>query len=92
MTRGRHANHAYIATQDNRTAGDVLTQAIAQRSRLDQQRDPKTQRTTSPRASSLPTRPSRNAKPEHARANPQSASAFSWGPARSGDSHATVGP
>ena len=29
LTRGRHTNHAYIATQDNQTARDVLTRAIA---------------------------------------------------------------
>ncbi len=28
MTRGRLANHAYVATDENRTAVDVLTQAI----------------------------------------------------------------
>lgn len=29
LTRGRHANHAYIATPDNRTGRDVLTHALA---------------------------------------------------------------
>ena len=29
MTRGRHTNHAYIATEENQTALDVLTQAVA---------------------------------------------------------------
>ncbi|MGH8912182.1 MAG: MobF family relaxase, partial [Acidimicrobiia bacterium] len=29
LTRGRQANHAYIATQDNHTARDVLTHALA---------------------------------------------------------------
>ena len=29
MTRGREANHAYVVTEDNRTAFDVLTQTIA---------------------------------------------------------------
>jgi hypothetical protein len=28
MTRGRDANHAYVAVEDNQTALDVLTQAI----------------------------------------------------------------
>jgi conjugative relaxase-like TrwC/TraI family protein len=28
LTRGRHANHAYVVTSDNETAADVLTQAI----------------------------------------------------------------
>ena len=28
MTRGREGNHAYVVTDDNRTAVDVLTQAI----------------------------------------------------------------
>lgn len=28
MTRGRDANHAYVAVEENRTALDVLTQAI----------------------------------------------------------------
>ncbi|MEX0797587.1 MAG: MobF family relaxase, partial [Acidimicrobiia bacterium] len=29
MTRGREANHAYVATEDNQTSLDVLTQALA---------------------------------------------------------------
>ena len=29
MTRGRDANHAYVVTDENRTAVDVLTQAVA---------------------------------------------------------------
>jgi hypothetical protein len=29
MTRGREANHAYVATEDNQTALDVLSQALA---------------------------------------------------------------
>ena len=29
MTRGRNSNHAYVVTEDNQTALDVLTQAIA---------------------------------------------------------------
>jgi hypothetical protein len=29
MTRGRHANHAYVATAEGETAADVLTQAIS---------------------------------------------------------------
>jgi hypothetical protein len=29
LTRGRHTNHAYVATSENETAADVLTQAIA---------------------------------------------------------------
>jgi hypothetical protein len=29
MTRGREANHAYIVTEDNQTALDVLSQALA---------------------------------------------------------------
>ena len=29
LTRGRHANHAYVITNDNQTAADVLSQAIA---------------------------------------------------------------
>jgi hypothetical protein len=29
MTRGRNANHAYVVADENRTAVDVLTQAIA---------------------------------------------------------------
>jgi conjugative relaxase-like TrwC/TraI family protein len=29
MTRGREANHAYVVTEDNQTALDVLTQALA---------------------------------------------------------------
>ena len=29
LTRGRHANHAYTVTQENQTARDVLTQALA---------------------------------------------------------------
>jgi hypothetical protein len=29
LSRGRHANHAYVVTDGNETAGDVLTQAIA---------------------------------------------------------------
>jgi hypothetical protein len=29
MTRGRLANHAYVAVDENRTAVDVLTQAVA---------------------------------------------------------------
>jgi hypothetical protein len=28
MTRGRNANHAYVAVDENRTAVDVLTQAV----------------------------------------------------------------
>ena len=28
MTRGRHANHAYVVTDDNRTAVDVLAHAV----------------------------------------------------------------
>ncbi|HZD24541.1 MAG TPA: hypothetical protein VE569_14245, partial [Acidimicrobiia bacterium] len=28
MTRGREANHAYVVTEDNQTALDVLTQAL----------------------------------------------------------------
>ena len=28
MTRGRHANHAYVVTEDNQTALDVIAQAI----------------------------------------------------------------
>ena len=29
MTRGRNSNHAYVAVEDNQTALDVLTQAVA---------------------------------------------------------------
>jgi len=29
LTRGRHTNHAYVVTNGNETAADVLTQAIA---------------------------------------------------------------
>jgi hypothetical protein len=29
MTRGRNANHAYVVTDENHTAVDVLTQAVA---------------------------------------------------------------
>ena len=29
MTRGRHANHAYVATIENETAADILTQALS---------------------------------------------------------------
>jgi len=49
MTRGRDANHAYVAIEDNQTALDVLTQAIgrdwidepavARRAQLDPNRD-----------------------------------------------------
>jgi hypothetical protein len=28
LTRGRHTNHAYVATSEGETAADVLTQAI----------------------------------------------------------------
>ena len=28
LTRGRHANHAFVVTSDNETAADILTQAI----------------------------------------------------------------
>jgi hypothetical protein len=29
MTRGRDANHAYVVVEENQTARDVLTQAVA---------------------------------------------------------------